>query len=335
MLLKSCRRSGQGSERHDRERNLSDSLRGIRLFVAAYEERSFTAAARRENATQSGVSQHIRRLEETSGVLLFSRGTSSVSPTPAGDGYYRKCLEILRVHEEANAILGSYGGGLVGEIKIGLMPTLSRRALAPALSRFLDSNPNIVVRVHEAESAVLREQAQAGEVDFAVVPAFDCPTGLRVRSFMRTPEVLVSSKSSPLEPLVPVRLRDLGPLKMVVPQAKNTRRTTLDTYFVSSGARIERLVELDATLGTLDMVLYGNWQTILPGVMFTPLNNQDRFTVNPLCDPPLFTEQVVISPVKSSLSAAAEAFSDLLKLETERINSIWDGVFETGTNRNR
>ncbi len=40
------------------------SFRDIRLFVAAFEERSFTAAARREGATQSGVSQHIRKLEE-------------------------------------------------------------------------------------------------------------------------------------------------------------------------------------------------------------------------------------------------------------------------------
>ena len=32
------------------------SLRDISIFVAAYEERSFTAAAERENATQSGVS---------------------------------------------------------------------------------------------------------------------------------------------------------------------------------------------------------------------------------------------------------------------------------------
>lgn len=38
---------------------MTPSLRGIRLFVAACEELSFTLAAQRENATQSGVSQHI------------------------------------------------------------------------------------------------------------------------------------------------------------------------------------------------------------------------------------------------------------------------------------
>ena len=50
-----------------------ESLRDIRLFIAVYEERSFTAAAKRENATQSGVSQHIRKIEDRFGVTLFTR----------------------------------------------------------------------------------------------------------------------------------------------------------------------------------------------------------------------------------------------------------------------
>ena len=70
------------------------TLRDIRLFVAAYEERSFTGAATRENATQSGVSQHIRKLEESFGVDLFSRDKGRVAPTPAGDGYYRRCIDV-------------------------------------------------------------------------------------------------------------------------------------------------------------------------------------------------------------------------------------------------
>lgn len=301
-----------------------NSLRGIRLFVAAYEARSFTAAARRENATQSGVSQHIRKLEETSGVPLFVRGASSVRPTPAGDAYYARCLDILRLHEEADAVLGSFGTGFSGEIRVGVPPTLSRRALAPSLTRFLEDNPNIVVLVNEAESAILTAQVMAGELDFAVVPAFERPVGLKVRRFLRTPEVLVTVRTSALEPMRPVRLADLGPLRIVLPKAQNTRRATLETYFVSSGARIARFVELDAVLGTLDMVLYGDWLTILPGVMFTPLNNQDRFKVNPLCDPPLFTELVVIEPARTALPPAAEAFCALLKQESARINAIWD-----------
>ena len=45
---------------------MTESLRDIRIFVAAYEERSFTVAAVREHATQSGVS----RIEHQTDVYL-------------------------------------------------------------------------------------------------------------------------------------------------------------------------------------------------------------------------------------------------------------------------
>ena len=50
---------------------MSESLRDFHLFVAVYEERSFTAAAAREHATQSGVSQHVRKLEDSLGALAI------------------------------------------------------------------------------------------------------------------------------------------------------------------------------------------------------------------------------------------------------------------------
>ena len=46
----------------------------MRAFVSVYEEGSFSAAAVRENATQSALSVQIRKFEELLGVRLFERG---------------------------------------------------------------------------------------------------------------------------------------------------------------------------------------------------------------------------------------------------------------------
>ena len=67
---------------------MPESLRSIQVFVAAYEERSFTAAAR-EHATQSGVSQHVRKLEERLGAKLFSRDRGRRADA-AGEAYYER-----------------------------------------------------------------------------------------------------------------------------------------------------------------------------------------------------------------------------------------------------
>src|SRR5918997_5444755 len=302
---------------------MSRSVRDIRLFIAAYEERSFTAAAARENATQSGVSQHIRKLEETFGVHLFSREKGRVVPTPAGDSYYRRCLDVLRAHEAADRSVRGYASGLEGDIVIGLMPTMTRSVLAPVLARFIEAHPNIVVRIVEGYSAVLTQQAQAGELDFAIVPAFSGGAGPKSRLFLRTPELLVSSAGSPLPHLKPVRLSQLGPLKLVVPGKVNTRRRLLETYFASNGVAVERLLELDAMLGTLDFVARTDWVTVLPGIMMADEGESRLFTAHPILDHTFSLDLVLIEPSRRPMSAGAKAFLDMLESEALRLNRRW------------
>ena len=192
---------------------MSNSLRDIRLFVAAYEERSFTAAARREHATQSGVSQHIRKLEDTLDAKLFARDKGRVVPTPAGDGYYRHCIELLNTYAKATSAVRKQGAGLAGNIVIGLMPTTTRCVLAPALARFIDQHPNVIVRVVEGYSAALTEQVQAAELEFAVVPAFAGAPGLKSRLFLQHAGSSGFQRQIHPDPPRARTARRLGPLK--------------------------------------------------------------------------------------------------------------------------
>jgi DNA-binding transcriptional LysR family regulator len=300
-----------------------ETLRDIRLFVAAYEERSFTSAAQREHATQSGVSQHIRKLEERAGLRLFSRSGGKVTPTPAADLFYRRCIEVLRTHDAARKSLRPFCQGIQGEVTFGLMPTMTRCALAPALSRFLADHPNVVVRPIEAYSAILTEQVLAGQLAFAVVPALPDTPGLAARPFARTPEVLVSALGHGRTHLAPVRLAEIGPLKVVVPGLQNTRRRTLDTYFSANGIEIERRIEMDSMFATLDLVAQSDWVTVLPGILMALPGDGERYAVGALADPPLALDLVVIRSAHAALSPAAEAFLTTLGEETELISRLW------------
>ena len=179
------------------------------------------------------------------------------------------------------------------------MPTMTRCVLAPALARFIDEHPNAVVRVVEGYSGPLTEQVQAAEVEFAIVPAFSGAPGLRSRLFLQTPEVLVSSAKSDRQHLAPVRLADLGPLKLVVPSKANTRRRLIETYLASNGVTVERLVELDSMLGTLDFVSRTDWLAILPGIMMATEARPRQFTVNPIAAPSFALDLVLIEPAQA------------------------------------
>ena len=300
------------------------SLRDIRLFVAAYEERSFTAAANREHATQSGVSQHIRKLEQSLGVRLFSRDKGQVTPTPAGDSYYQRSIDVLRAHATATATAKSFASGLDGSIVVGLMPTMTRCMLAPVLSQFAAAHPNIVVRIVEGYSALLTQQVRSGELDFAIVPALAGLPGLKSRLFLRTPEVLVSGPDAPWPHMKPIALAGLGPLKLVLPSKVNTRRMLIETYCGSNGVEIARLIEMDAMLGTLDFVSRSDWLTILPGIMMAVDDPAGRLKINVIADPPMMLDLVLIQPSRRPMSKSAEVFLDMLQVEAIRLNARWD-----------
>ena len=79
-----------------------DTLLRIRVFIAAYEERSYTVAAKREHLTQSGVTHHIQQLQHYLGVKLFVRQLGNImTPTPAADAYtwvvWRFCANIQKL----------------------------------------------------------------------------------------------------------------------------------------------------------------------------------------------------------------------------------------------
>jgi DNA-binding transcriptional LysR family regulator len=313
---------------------VTESLKDVRLFVAAYEEGSFTAAARREHATQSGVSQHIRKLEDHFRVRLFERVGTRIVATPAAQTYYTRCLEVLRAHQAAQASVSRFVGGLSGEISVGLMPTMTRLALAPALARYSASHPNVTVRVLEAYSGVLTEQVLAGVHDFAVVPAVAGVRGVKMQSLIRTPEVLVSAPGR-FEHMRAVRLADLGPLKVVLPGPSNTRRQTLESYFARVGAAVERMMELDAMMGTLDLVRRTDWVTVLPGLMMSAEVERRSVTVNPLAEPALSLDLALIEPARRVMSEAATAFLEVLEQETHSVNACWNDVLSEPAMRAR
>jgi LysR family nitrogen assimilation transcriptional regulator len=298
------------------------SVRDLTLFVAVYEQRSFTGAAQRERATQSGVSQHIRKLEDSLGVRLFTRNKGEVQPTPAGDSLYLKCIDILRLYDAAGKAVKSYGKGLEGQLIVGLMPTMTRSVLAPVLARFVAANPNVAINVIEGYSATLTQRVRAAELDFAIVPAFASGAGLNSRLFLRTPEVLVSNPSFGLQHGSPVRLASLSPVKLVLPGRPNTRRNTLETYCAANGVQIERLLELDAMLATLDLVARSDWMTVLPGIMMA-LDDGTQHAVNPLADPAFWLDLVLIEPSHRTMSAAALSFLSALEAEAQRLNLRW------------
>ncbi len=299
------------------------NFRQISAFVAVYEEGSFSRAAERLNATQSGLSMQIQNLEAQAGLRLFDRTSRGVAPTHAGRHFYTRATAILRQVAEAGMELENLGGTISGEIRIGLMPTFTRGALPPALAGFLREYPNVRVSITEAYSAVLTDQVASGSLDFAVVPKAPGRDGLRSSYLGTDRELLVCRAGTGPAHLAPARLADMPPLHLVLPAPGNARRDMFEAYAEIHGVPIAAIVDMDAMIATLEFVANSDWMTILPTtICYNDLDGGVR-TLHPLVEPPLTVDYVLIERATGALSPAAKVFLEHLRTRLETINAHW------------
>lgn len=289
-------------------------LQNLRYFVAVYEEGSISAAARKVNATQSGVSVQLRDLEDRLGLTLLERISTGVTPTPAGHTIYRRALRILREVQGLEEDVADRAGALSGEVHVGIMPTFARALFAPVLARFSQAHPHVVVSVIEGYSAALTRLVLDGALDFAVVPEGDVPTGLTSTFLDRDLELLASHQPVETEG-GQVDLARVPPLRMAVPGPANARRAQIDQRLRNAETDVEILLEMDSMMTTLDLVRRGGWSSILPGCLCLPDLGSDEMFLSPVGHPPMTVDYLMITAATRPQSAAARLFADELATE--------------------
>jgi len=300
------------------------SLRQLNSLIAVYEEGSFTAASERENATQSGISQHISAIEKELGINLFTRNSNGVIPTTICHGFYKKSVEAIRTLKTAEQEAMNAGKGLSGKVNAGLMPTFTRAALAPVLKSISTTHPNIEISIVESYSGSLTDMVKAGELDFALVPVMTGTQGIKYSNLVRDREVLVSSPSFGNNQGEEISLKNLAPLKIVLPTKANIRRIKLEDYFTAHSIEIANIMEMDSMIGTLELVGSTDWVTILPYLICVPDTHSNLRHINPICEPNIYSDFVIIEPIGRSLTPQATFFLKLLK---EEISSIaWQEI---------
>lgn len=127
---------------------LASSLPNLLTFCAAFEQGSFSKAARLLGVTPQAASRSVVRLEETLGVTLFRRTTRSVAPTDAARTYYRTAKAALELLQQAEAELSVPDSAGTGLVRLSAPTTYGHLRLLPALPAFRERYPGLELEVH-------------------------------------------------------------------------------------------------------------------------------------------------------------------------------------------
>lgn len=298
----------------------------MRAFTAVVEEGTFTAAAERLNATQSGVSQQVAKLERHLGVTLLVRGSQRASATPAGRQLYLRAIAILRDLSATETALKAFNHGIAGSISVGLMPAMTRCLSGPLQRRFMTDHPNVRIELTERISSQLIDAVTAGQIDFAIVPAFNAPDAIRCRPIGSTPEVLVHRGRRHAKHMRWVTPAELSPLRIVLQPAGNLRRERILTSLKAEQVEIVETLDLDSTLGTLEFVENSDFAAILPAMTMGPEIRSKALCVRPIRSRSLRLDLIAIEPSRRQPSPIAEllasAFADSIGQVNETVAAL-------------
>jgi LysR family glycine cleavage system transcriptional activator len=164
-------------------------LRAVLTFEVVARLGSISKAAEELSLTPSAVSHHIANLESHLGLKLFDRTAKGAELTAAGQRYRQSLAGALAVIASAAESARSEG---MEVLRIQASPSFAGLWLMPRLSRFMEENPDIKIRLSASH---VHTDFSRGEIDIDIRYGLTRWTDLHVETiFMEEVLPLVSPK---------------------------------------------------------------------------------------------------------------------------------------------
>lgn len=194
----------------------------LRVFYYIYKEKSSAAAAAQLHITPSGVSQHLKKLEDELQVKLFSRVKRTLVPTSAGHRMYEIMEGFIRELEEGVVNFERSSEEPSGRLKVGAPAELGRTYMPQIFASFRRSYPLVSLELELGDPNTLFAKVGSGELDFAYIDILpimlEAPGGLTaydIQPVLREELILACSGSYYQQKVKSVTYDNLLPLDYI------------------------------------------------------------------------------------------------------------------------
>jgi len=123
------------------------NLGDLHAFVSVARAGGFREAARATDASASGLSEAVRRLETQLGIRLLNRTTRSVSPTEAGQRLLERLSPALTEVQSALDVVNGFRDKPAGTLRLNVPISAARLVLPAIVPGFLAAYPDIRLEV--------------------------------------------------------------------------------------------------------------------------------------------------------------------------------------------
>ncbi len=222
----------------------------LRVFVTAARTLSFSKCAAALNITQPAVSRHIGELEARYGMPLFSRGTSGVTLTKAGELLLSHAERLLSAYQKMDYDMELLSQTSQGRLSIGASTTIAMYLLPPVLASFMELSGGVEVSMLSGNSENVEQWLRDGTVDIGFVENASRRPWLHYEPLMADELVLVAGTQGRYGSQESVTPEELRGLPLVLREKGSGTREIIERALNRRGIRVEDLnvvIELSST----------------------------------------------------------------------------------------
>ncbi len=147
------------------------TIQQLEYIVAVDNHRSFAKAAESCFVTQPTLSMQIKKLEELWDVILFDRSRKPVIPTAVGSEIISQARKSLISLKAINEIIHDNTQSLSGELRVGIIPTLSPYLLPRVIPGFTEKYPDLELIIEEEISELIFSKLERDQLDVGIMVA--------------------------------------------------------------------------------------------------------------------------------------------------------------------
>jgi LysR family hydrogen peroxide-inducible transcriptional activator len=152
------------------QKKINFSLTQLEYVMAVFKHGHFAKAAESCHITQPTLSMQIQKLEEEMGAIIFDRSKKPILLTDLGlkiiEQIQTTLFEAKKIEEIINTGLS---GKLTGEIKLGVIPTITPYILPKLLGVIEKQYPGIKLNVQELQTHRIIEALGNDEIDVGLL----------------------------------------------------------------------------------------------------------------------------------------------------------------------
>jgi len=221
------------------------NIRVMKTFCDVVDSGSFSRAAQESGISQSAVSQQLASLEREFSTQLLSRGGGLVVPTEAGKVYYQAAREIVRRYEQLLGEMRSAADSVRGILRVGTIYSVGFYLLDPYIRRFLQTFPEVNLRVEYTRWNRINAAVLSGEMDLGVVACAEKHRSIEIIPLANEELVVVCAPSHKLAKADAVDPADLKDRKFVAFETNVPTQRLIDKLLKAEGVAVNVVMEFD------------------------------------------------------------------------------------------